>query len=149
MFRAMSWATVACSSMAAAIEETMSLTSRITARNLLDFRDTVRGRRRNAINPNFDVFGRAAVCWASPLISLATTAKPFPAEPVRAASIVAVRARRLVWEDLGYGFRDFADLLRRLPQLLDLCCNSVGLGAKNPNPAEPESARARLSPRQP
>ena len=38
-----------------------------------------------------------AVCVASDFTSLATTAKPLPASPARAASIVALRARRLVW----------------------------------------------------
>ena len=37
-----------------------------------------------------------AVSWASSLTSLATTAKPLPASPARAASIVALRASRLV-----------------------------------------------------
>ncbi len=38
----------------------------------------------------------AAVCLASSLTSFATTAKPFPASPARAASIVALSASRLV-----------------------------------------------------
>ena len=37
-----------------------------------------------------------AVSWASSLTSFATTAKPFPASPARAASIVALRASRFV-----------------------------------------------------
>lgn len=37
-----------------------------------------------------------AVCVASCLTSLATTANPFPASPARAASIVAFNASRLV-----------------------------------------------------
>ena len=37
-----------------------------------------------------------AVCLASSLTSLATTAKPLPASPARAASMVALRASRLV-----------------------------------------------------
>jgi hypothetical protein len=37
-----------------------------------------------------------AVCRTSSLTSLATTAKPFPASPARAASIVALSARRFV-----------------------------------------------------
>src|SRR6202451_2689336 len=37
-----------------------------------------------------------AVCLASSFTSLATTAKPLPASPARAASIVALRASRLV-----------------------------------------------------
>ena len=38
-----------------------------------------------------------AVCSASDFTSDATTAKPRPASPARAASIVALRANRLVW----------------------------------------------------
>ena len=38
-----------------------------------------------------------AVCTASDLTSEATTAKPLPAAPARAASIVALSASRLVW----------------------------------------------------
>jgi hypothetical protein len=38
-----------------------------------------------------------AVWLASDLTSLATTAKPLPASPARAASIVALSASRLVW----------------------------------------------------
>ena len=38
-----------------------------------------------------------AVWLASSLTSAATTAKPRPASPARAASMVALRARRLVW----------------------------------------------------
>ena len=37
-----------------------------------------------------------AVSWARSLTSLATTAKPLPASPARAASIVAFSASRLV-----------------------------------------------------
>ena len=37
-----------------------------------------------------------AVCTASDLTSEATTAKPLPASPARAASIVALSAKRLV-----------------------------------------------------
>ena len=37
-----------------------------------------------------------AVSWARSLTSLATTAKPLPASPARAASMVALRASRLV-----------------------------------------------------
>ena len=38
-----------------------------------------------------------AVWLAKVLTSVATTAKPLPASPARAASMVALRARRLVW----------------------------------------------------
>ena len=45
-----------------------------------------------------------AVCLefsARVLISPATTAKPFPASPARAASMEALRARRLVWDAIS------------------------------------------------
>ncbi|MGB7041438.1 MAG: hypothetical protein WBD83_17840 [Xanthobacteraceae bacterium] len=38
-----------------------------------------------------------AVCTASDFTSEATTAKPRPASPARAASIVALSASKLVW----------------------------------------------------
>ena len=38
-----------------------------------------------------------AVCVARCFTSLATTAKPFPASPARAASMVALSASRFVW----------------------------------------------------
>ena len=43
----------------------------------------------------------AEVCWDSSLISPATTAKPRPATPARAASMVAFRARRCVWAEMA------------------------------------------------
>ena len=42
----------------------------------------------------------SAVCRASSLISLATTANPLPAVPARAASMVAFRANRLVCAEM-------------------------------------------------
>ena len=42
-----------------------------------------------------------AVCWASSLISLATTANPRPASPALAASMVALRASRFVCEEMA------------------------------------------------
>jgi hypothetical protein len=44
----------------------------------------------------FISFVASAVWFASSLISFATTAKPLPASPALAASIVALRARRFV-----------------------------------------------------
>ena len=44
-----------------------------------------------------DLVGGRRVWWASALTSLATTAKPLPASPARADSIVAFSASRLVW----------------------------------------------------
>ena len=44
----------------------------------------------------------ASPVWvARDFTSLATTAKPLPASPARAASMVALRARRLVWEAMS------------------------------------------------
>ena len=42
-----------------------------------------------------------ALLAASCLTSSATTAKPFPAAPARAASTEALRARRLVWNAIS------------------------------------------------
>jgi hypothetical protein len=42
-----------------------------------------------------------AVWRASSLISLATTAKPFPASPARAASMVAFRANRFTCSEMS------------------------------------------------
>jgi hypothetical protein len=43
-----------------------------------------------------NLFGRLRLCTASDFTSDATTANPRPASPARAASMVALRARRLV-----------------------------------------------------
>ena len=44
-----------------------------------------------------------AVSWARSFTSPATTAKPLPASPARAASMVALSARRLVcWATVSY-----------------------------------------------
>ena len=43
----------------------------------------------------------SAVCFARSLISLATTAKPFPASPARAASMVALSASKLVCSEIS------------------------------------------------
>jgi hypothetical protein len=43
----------------------------------------------------------SAVCLASSLISFATTAKPLPASPALAASMVALRARRFVCSEIS------------------------------------------------
>ncbi len=59
------------------------------------------------------------VCCASVFTSEATTAKPLPASPARAASIVALRASRLVWlAMLLMSLDDGADLLGGGPQFL-------------------------------
>ena len=59
-----------------------------------------------------------AVCLASSLTSLATTANPLPASPARAASIVAFRASRFVcWAMRGDDLDDVADLGAALAEL--------------------------------
>ena len=59
-----------------------------------------------------------AVSWASSLTSLATTAKPLPASPARAASIVAFSASRLVCSAmLVIDLDDAGDLQRGLAEL--------------------------------
>ena len=46
-------------------------------------------------------FAASAERWASARTSCATTAKPRPASPARAASTPAFRARRLVWKAIS------------------------------------------------
>jgi len=53
------------------------------------------------INAIVNFLAARAVCWASSFISLATTAKPFPASPARAASMVAFKASKLTWSDIS------------------------------------------------
>ena len=71
-----------------------------------------------------------AVCSASALTSEATTAKPRPASPARAASMVALSASRLVWPAMvlissttspmrAGGLRQFADAVVGLAGLVD------------------------------
>ena len=61
-----------------------------------------------------------AVCLASSLTSLATTAKPLPASPARAASMVAFSASRLVcWAMRRDDLDDVADLGAALAELGD------------------------------
>ena len=68
-----------------------------------------------------------AVCLASSLTSLATTAKPLPASPARAASIVAFSASRLVCcGDRGDDLDDLADLGAALAQLGDRGVGRIG-----------------------
>ena len=43
----------------------------------------------------------SAVCFESSFISFATTAKPFPASPALAASIVAFNAKRFVCPEIS------------------------------------------------
>src|SRR5215207_7428836 len=60
-----------------------------------------------------------AVSCASSLTSLATTAKPLPASPARAASIVAFSASRLVCSAMLVITFHVADLGRGVAQLRD------------------------------
>ena len=48
-----------------------------------------------------DILGRLGGLVGKVLTSLATTAKPLPASPARAASMVALSARRLVWDAIS------------------------------------------------
>ena len=48
-----------------------------------------------------DFLGRLGGLVGKVLTSLATTAKPLPASPARAASMVALSARRLVWDAIS------------------------------------------------
>ena len=69
-----------------------------------------------------------AVCSASAFTSEATTAKPRPASPARAASMVALSASRLVWPGDGVDqFDDVADAGRRLRQFADAVVGRAGL----------------------
>ena len=101
MLVATSRVTEDCSSMAAAMVETMVFTSlmtsticpmSLTALPVAPWMPPMRSRMSLVAS---------AVLSASSLISLATTAKPRPASPARAASMVAFRARRLVWEEMA------------------------------------------------
>ena len=61
-----------------------------------------------------------AVCAASAFTSEATTAKPLPASPARAASMVALSASRLVCSAIAVDQLDHvADPGRRVRQLAD------------------------------
>ena len=96
----MSFVTVACSSIAVAMAETMSPTS-LTTRVILSISEIALPVALCIpaiflrISPVAD-----AVCSARVLISFATTANPFPAAPARAASIVALSARRFVCAEM-------------------------------------------------
>jgi len=64
--------------------------------DLLDGLDRAGGVVLDRLDLAADILGRLAVCLASSLTSLATTANPLPASPARAASMVALRASRFV-----------------------------------------------------
>ena len=66
------------------------------AADLLDGGDRVVGRRLHAGDLGADLAGRLGGLGGERLDLLATTAKPLPASPARAASMVALRASRLV-----------------------------------------------------
>ncbi len=101
MLPATSRVTTACSSMAAAMLPTMPPTSRITvvicpisptASPVEPWIPEIRTLMSSVAE---------AVCRASSLISPATTAKPLPADPARAASMVALSASRFVWAEMS------------------------------------------------
>ena len=84
-----------------------------------------------------------AVCSASALTSWATTAKPRPASPARAASIVALSARRLVCSAISVISRTtspirlaaFASSEMRLSVFSACFTASIGIGAAFLHPA--------------
>ena len=101
MFPAMLLVAADCSSIAAAMDATISLTSAMTRDT---FSISVMPPAVADCTPAMRALissVAAAVCCASVLISLATTANPFPADPARAASIVALSASRLVCDEIS------------------------------------------------
>ncbi len=70
-----------------------------------------------------------AVWLASDFTSLATTAKPLPASPARAASIVASQRQQVgLTRDRLDQLHDLTDALRRLVELLDRFVGAIGIG---------------------
>ncbi len=97
-----------CSPEAAAISLTMSFT-RVTA---VTISSSVRPTSFTELTPTSTLpseswmsdlvsFAASALRWARRRTSSATTAKPRPWSPARAASTAALRARRLVWKAIS------------------------------------------------
>jgi hypothetical protein len=86
-----------CSSTAAAMVEAISEQPFDGAADLLDRSYRLLGGALDTGDLLADLAGAFAVCSASAFTSEATTAKPRPASPARAASMVALSASRLVW----------------------------------------------------
>jgi len=95
--RAISWVVAPCSSMAAAMPAAISLTEpMVPAMAWMAVMASPVAAWMAVIWPA--ISSVAFEVWvASCLTSEATTAKPLPASPARAASMVALSARRLVW----------------------------------------------------
>ena len=87
----------ACSSTAAAIAVATSSTSPMAAPIIAHRGHRLAGRGPDRGDLAAISSVALAVCAASAFTSLATTAKPLPASPARAASMVAFSASRLVW----------------------------------------------------
>ncbi len=98
---AISWVAAVCSSTAVAIVATISLTPTITS-EIWPMPSSVVFEVFWTSSMRFLISSVAsAVCLASSLISLATTANPLPASPARAASMVALSASRLVCSEIS------------------------------------------------
>ena len=96
IFPAFSWVVAFCSSTAAAIVLTIVSISPIIA--VIDFISSAVLSEDCCTPLSLLAISSVAfaVCLASSLISLATTANPLPASPARAASIVAFNANKFV-----------------------------------------------------
>ena len=95
--RLISFVVAVCSSMAAATDSWLSLMCSIVAViSAMAVTAAVVSRWMSSIWPAISPVA-LAVSWDSSLTWPATTAKPAPAWPARAASMVALRASRLVW----------------------------------------------------
>ena len=95
--RAISWVAASCSSTAAAMEAEISLILPMVA-TIPSMAPTVPLISLLTASIWAAISSVALAVWlASDFTSPATTAKPLPASPARAASMVAFSARRLVW----------------------------------------------------
>ena len=95
--RAISWVAARCCSTAAEIAPAMGVH---LDDDLADAADRLNRLLRHALHGGdlaTDLVGRLGGLGCQVLTSDATTAKPLPASPARAASMVAFKARRLVW----------------------------------------------------
>ncbi len=95
--RAISWVAAPCSSTAAAMAPEMPSSARMVP-EIASIAVTVFVEAAWIASIWAPISSVALAVWAaSPFTSEATTAKPLPASPARAASIVALSASRLVW----------------------------------------------------
>ena len=96
MFVDMSWVTMLCSSTAAAVEVMYSLTPAIAAL-ISDSEVATAAAIELSASISEEIVSVAYLAWLARLFtSEATTAKPRPASPARADSIVALSASRLI-----------------------------------------------------